>query len=828
MNEDKDFLTLADLDTGTSCIITKVHGRGGFRNRIIEMGFVRGKRVKIIKNAPLQDPIEYEILGSHVALRRSEAALIEVVREEDAANVNAFEYHGTLPHDAEKENAHKLLFENSIHIAIVGNPNSGKTTLFNQITGLHEKVGNYAGVTVDAKHGRVTHDNYTLDFFDLPGTYSITEYTPEELYVRQHLLKEMPDVVVNVIDASNLERNLYLTTQLIDMNVKVVIALNMSDELNKSGAVLNHILLGKLLGIPIVPTIASRNVGMEALMDKIIEVFEDQDPDARHVHINYGDVLEKKITYIRSLILKNDEIGNRFSGRYLSIKLLEKDQHVHELLKTASNLTEIDNAAKESIEQLENAYKEPVRTIISNAKFGFVNGALRETYKEAKVDKHEQTNRIDAFLTHPLLGFPILLIFMYLMFQGTFTLGAYPMEWIEMGVEFVGNWLGNILPEGWVHDLVLDGIIGGVGGVIVFLPNILFLFFFISIMEDTGYMARVAFIMDRVMHKIGLHGKSFIPLLMGFGCNVPAIMATRTLESKRDRLLTMLIIPFMSCSARLPVYILIISAFFPHHQGLVLFSVYLAGIALSIIMALIFKNTLFKGQNTPFVMELPPYRIPTLKNTTIHMWDKAVQYLKKMGTLILVASIAIWALGYFPKEVNYTQDYDSQIVQIENTISDEAEREDQIQTIEYEKASEHLEQSYIGRLGHWIEPVIMPLGFDWKIGVSIITGLAAKEIVVSTMGVLYQTDEETQGVEGLQSKLQQQLHKSGPHVGEKVFNPLVAYGLMLFILIYFPCAAALAAIKKESGWNWALFVMFYTTALAWLVSFAVYQIGMLF
>lgn len=786
---ENNYLKLSEIPTGEECVIVKVHGHGSFRIRIVEMGFVKGEKVTVVKNAPLHDPIEYKLMDSHISLRRSEARLIEVVPISTEAREG---FNGTF---TEEEIARQINEKSrTINIALVGNPNCGKTSFFNRATGLREKVGNYSGVTVDAKEGVFYHCGYTINLIDLPGTYSITEYTPEEIYVREYITKHHPDLVLNVVDASCLERNLFLTTQLIDMNIKVVMALNMFDELEEEGAKLDFHHLGHLLGIPIVPTIASRGIGINEVLDKIIEVFEDHAKESRHVHINYGQEIEQAISRIKAEIAPNKHITDEFAPRYVAIKLLEDDRIMKDQLSAVANYGQIMDVAKKEIQQLEKEYKEDTRTIITNAKYGFIRGALQETFQSGEKDKRQLTNAIDTLLTHQWLGFPFLIFFMWVMFQATFSLGNYPMEWIEAGVELLGNWVAGIMPEGPLNDLLVNGVIAGVGGVIVFLPNILILFFFISLMEDTGYMARAAFIMDRLMHKIGLHGKSFIPLLIGFGCNVPAIMATRTLESRRDRIITMLITPFMSCSARLPVYILMVSAFFPVNQGLVLLSVYLVGILMAIGTSLLLKKTLFAQSSDPFVMELPPYRMPTMRNTTIHMWGKAVQYLKKMGTIILFASILIWALGYFPLDQKMETD-----------------------------SAEHLEESYIGQVGKFIEPAIEPLGFDWKMGVSIVTGLAAKEIVVSSMGILYHAPDAEENTQNLIENLQKQENSQG----EKVFTPLVAYAFMLFILIYFPCMAVIAAIRKEAGTKWALFTIFYTTGLAWVVAFCVYQIGSL-
>ena len=819
---------LSDIATGQEAIITKVLGHGAFRKRITEMGFVKGKKVRVVKNAPFQDPVEYEIMGYYVSLRRSEAELVEVVSVEEAQNLSRIDFNGVIDEETLKITAIKK--GKVINVALVGNPNCGKTTLFNHASGSHERVGNYSGVTVDAKEASLKRNDYLFNIVDLPGTYSITEYSPEELYVRTHIIDNKPDIVINVVDASNLERNLFLTTQLIDMNIKVVIALNMYDELERKKVQFDYEGLGAMLGIPIIPTVASRGRGVNELFDKLIEVYEDRDPSVRHIHINYGSLIEKAINNIQHEIWKTPRIRDRYSSRYVAVKLLETDKTTLHELEVFENYAEIKEVARQNIAMLEKEYGEKSETIITDAKYGFIDGALKETYKEPKPDKRSAKRELDDILTHRYLGFPIFLFFMWLMFQATFSLGSYPMEWIDSGVGLLSRWLHSNMAEGPLRDLVVDGIVGGVGGVIVFLPNILILFFCISLMEDTGYMARASFIMDKLMHKIGLHGKSFIPLVMGFGCNVPAIMATRTLDNRKDRILTMIITPFMSCSARLPVYVLLISAIFPENQGIMLFGIYMVGILLAVLTALIMKKVAFDQKDVPFVMELPPYRKPTLRNTSMHMWFKAKQYLQKMGSVILVASVLIWALGYFPINVEYSKDYDSEIVALEQNVQlSETDKQEQIGKLYIDKESERQEFSYIGRLGHAIEPVIEPLGFDWKMGVSIITGLAAKEIVVSTMGVLYHADmDASEESETLKNNIKEQNHQTGVLKGQKVFTPLASIAFMLFILIYFPCVAVIAAIKKEANWGWAIFTMVYTTALAWLVAFATYQIGSLF
>jgi ferrous iron transport protein B len=819
---------LADLMMGETAVITKVKGHGAFRKRITEMGFVSGTRVRAIKKAPMQDPVEFELMGYRVSLRNTEARLIEIIAEKDYIDSGEYKFEGTLPEALLEQTIRQT--SRIINVALVGNPNCGKTTLFNLATGKREKVGNYGGVTVDLKTAVINKNNYRIQITDLPGTYSLSEYTPEELFVRTQLRDAIPDVVVNVIDASNLERNFYLTTQLIDMNIKVVIALNMYDELEKKGDTFNYSELGKMIGVPIIPTVAKKGKGIDELVSKIIEVYEDRLPEARHIHINYGHFINASLDKLRAEIKQNPLLSAIYHSQYIAVKLLEGDKAFTREIAAINGTEALLEITRKEIERLEKEFREKSETIITDAKYAFIRGALKETYLPSPDNIRPNGRGIDALLTHKWFGFPVFLAMMWFMFQLTFSLGSYPMEWLSTGIGALGDLIKGSMAEGSLRDLLVDGIIGGVGGVVVFLPNILIMFFCISLMEDTGYMARAAFIMDRLMHRIGLHGKSFIPLLMGFGCNVPAIMATRTLESRKDRLLTMLIIPFMSCSARLPVYVLLISAFFPEKQGLVLLSIYLIGIALAVGSAMIFNKIIFRKQDAPFVMELPPYRIPTMKSTVTHMWHKSVQYVKKMGTIILIASVIIWALGYFPRNAVLTKDYEAETeLVVQNSTLAEAERTEKLSELLIDQEAEKMERSFIGRMGHFITPVIEPLGFDWKIGVSIITGLAAKEIVIGSMGVLYHSRIDDGGnAASLHEKLRQQVHTSGPKKGQIVFTPLVAYTMMVFILIYFPCVAVIAAIRKEANWKWAVFTIFYTTIMAWVAAYAVYQIGSLF
>ena len=827
-------MNLSELKNGEKGIIVKVRGHGAFRKRITEMGFVKGKEVEVIKNAPFRDPIEYSILGYHISLRKSEAMLVEVISYKEAEELHLTnEYEGVTNGSFLMEKA--IEKGKTINVAVVGNPNSGKTTIFNIASGLKEHVGNYSGVTVDAKKAVFKYSGYTFNLVDLPGTYSLTAYSPEELYVRKFIFGEVPDVILNVIDASNLDRNLYLTTQLIDMDQRIVVALNMFDELEKKGASFNYKSLGKLLGVPFIPTIGSKHIGIDRLFDKIIDVYENREPIVRHIHINYGKIVEQAIKEIQEKIKEDKSLSDKISPRYLAVKLLERDESTIFSISNRPNKDEILAIAENHIAIIEKSMKEECETVITDAKYGFIAGALKETYSEGAIKRRRKTEIVDTIITHKLFGFPIFLLFMFFMFYSTFQFGQYPMTWIESLVDLLSNYVEKIMTPGPLKDLITDGIIAGVGGVIVFLPNILILFLFISFMEDTGYMSRAAFIMDKLMHKIGLHGRSFIPLIMGFGCNVPAIMATRTIENRNDRILTILINPFMSCSARLPVYILIIGAFFPANPSLMLFLVYMIGILIAIVMAKLFKKTLFAAEETPFVMELPPYRIPTFKITIRHMWEKGYQYLKKMGGIILIGSIIVWALGYYPRQVDYSMNYDDAISEKTNMLNNDLKSKDsitlanEIKLLSLEKAREHQEQSYIGQLGKFIEPVMSPLGFDWKISVSLLAGITAKEIVISTLSVLYQVDPEDKGGnESLRNKIKSEKYSLGPKKGQNVFSPLVAFGFLMFTLIYFPCIAVIATIRKETGtWKWALFTIFYTTSLAWIIAFLINKIGTL-
>ncbi len=817
-------IKLSDLCCEQEAVIIRIKGTGAFRKRLLEMGFIRGKKIKVIKNAPLQDPIEYQIMGYNISLRRNEADLVDVIPVNQIIENVDIPFKGTIDENILKTSVKKET--NKISVALVGNPNSGKTTIFNYASGQNERTANYGGVTVQAKEGIIEYQDYTINIYDLPGTYSITEYTPEEVYVRKHILENQPDIIINVVDASNLERNLYLTTQLIDMNVKVIIALNMFDELEKSKAEFDYKHLSEMIGIPIIPTVAKKGFGVKDLLDKIIEVYEDKDPIVRHIHINYGEDVEASIKNLQRLIKENQNIKYKYSTRYIAIKLLEKDKEIWNILENCKNLNDIKKQVEVEIEKLEKKYKEAADNLITDLKFGFISGALKQTYKEGKIDTKKLTQLIDKFVTNKFLGFPLFFLFIWIAFEATFYIGSYPADWLEFGVENIKTFISTYIPDGSFKNLLVEGIIGGVGNVLVFLPNIMILFFFISFLEDVGYMARAAFIVDKIMHKIGLHGKSFIPLMMGFGCNVPAVMATRTLENPKDRILTMLIIPFMSCSARLPVYLLFISVFFEKNQGLVLTLIYLTGIVFAGLLSILFNKLFFKGQDVPFVMELPPYRMPTLKNSLLHMWHKASAYLKKMGTIILGLSILIWFFSNYPKDENLIKSYVDKIATVEqHKFDNEQEKQELLANLEAEKLAAIQQNTILGKLGMFIEPALKPLGFDWRVGIAIISGLSAKEVIISTLSIIYKAGDDELS---LKEKLKTAVFTEGSNKGKPVFTPLTVLTLMIFVLFYFPCVATIVAIKNESNWKWAIFSVFYSTAFAYLIALIFYNIGKFF
>ena len=808
-------MKLSELKTGESGIIVKVQGHGGFRKRIVEMGFIRGQRVDVLLNAPLHDPVKYKLMGYEVSLRHDEAALIEVEKTQESTgditvtNDDKVETQPSKVQECEDASCVKggrkttpLHSGETISVALIGNPNCGKTSLFNYASGAHARVGNYSGVTVDSTEASAEYFGYKFRLTDLPGTYSLSCYSPEELYVRRHLSEEMPDVVINVIDASNLERNLYLTTQLVDMNLRVVCALNMFDEFERRGDSVDLGVLSQLMGVPMVPTSFKSGRGVEDLFRTVIEVYEDENFHSRHIHINYGHEIENGIVHIQKYIKADPVIRREFSTRYVALKLLEHDTDMEQYIRRVAedNSRRIFAARDVAAARVYEETDSDSESAIMDAKYGFIHGALTEANYNTgiKKDTFHRTNIIDNIMSNRYLGFPLFFLMLYLMFQVTFSLGQYPMDWIEDGIGLLGRWVNSSMDEGPLRSLLTEGVIGGVGSVIVFLPQILILYFFIALMEDSGYMARAAFIMDKLMHHLGLHGKSFIPLIMGFGCNVPAVMATRMIESRRSRLITMMILPFMSCSARLPIYIMITGTFFTlQYRSMVMISLYAIGIVISVLVSRILSRFVIKGEDTPFVMELPPYRFPTSKALMRHTWDKGREYLKKMGGIILVASVIVWALGYFPHNDKLTP-------------------------------QEQKEQSYIGMAGRTIEPLFAPQGFNWKLDVSLIAGVGAKEIVASTVGVLYANDDSF-GDDDSYSDDNEKYEEMHSLMQADGITPLSAYSYLIFVLLYFPCIATIVAIKNEThSWKWASIAAIYTTVVAWVVSALVYQIGSLF
>ena len=817
-------MKLSELHTGETGIVVKVHGHGAFRKRVIEMGFVKGHAVSVVLRAPLRDPIKYSILGYEISLRAAEAALIDVVKLEDAVETVAEAGTCVSSPDPHAE-AHRIFNHerHCVNVALIGNPNCGKTSLFNVASGAREHVGNYSGVTVDAKDGHFIYKGYRFNIVDLPGTYSLTCYSPEELYVRQYLRENTPDVIVNVVDASNLQRNLFLTTELIDMDTSMVIALNMYDELRQRGDSLDYDSLGRMIGVPMVPVVSKTGEGIDRLFDTVIAVYEGHNDTVRHIHVNLGNDLEAAIRQLVDMIKSTPTTSKHFSPRYMAIKLLEGDHEMEEEIPASGVSGECplpdkipqwrhhlragaDNPIillRDKLRgRIESLHDEDVSSMVAAEKYGFVAGALAETFVHGNKKTGRATQMLDSVVTNKLMGFPIFFVLMFIIFWATFVIGQYPMEWIENGVAWLSGIVERLMSPGPLKDLVADGIKGGVGGVIVFLPQILVLYFCISFMEDSGYMARAAFIMDKVMHRIGLHGKSFIPLIMGFGCNVPAIMASRAIESRSSRIITILINPFMSCSARLPIYVLLIGTFFPSHSAVVMMGLYLGGIVMAVVTARLLRRFFFKKDETPFVMELPPYRLPTFKASVRHTWAKGAQYLKKMGGIILFASIIVWALNYFPLHDGEPE----MSVSFENDAAIDSSRD-----------------SYLEMLGKAINPVMRPLGFEWRASVAAVAGVPAKEIVVSTLGVLYANDEEVSD-----SKLGQRLSAPNPSTGRPDFTPAVALSFMVFILLYCPCMATVTAIARETGsWGYAAFSVVYNTFVAWLAAFVVYHIALL-
>lgn len=785
-------MRLSDLKTGETATVVKVLGYGGFRRRIMEMGFVRGQEVKVILDAPLKDPIEYHIMGYDISLRRKEAEMIVVMTREEAGNLISTESSSLI--DSEDivmqaiDTSHK-----HISIGLVGNPNSGKTSLFNTLCGRSEHVGNYSGVTVDAKRGTMQYKGYTLEVTDLPGTYALSAYSPEEVYVRRHIINHTPDIILNTVVASNLERNLYLTTELIDISPKMVIALNMYDELERSGASFDHEALGEMIGIPMIPVVAPTGQGIEQLLDAIISVYENQDQRVRHIHIGYGTVIEENLAALNTDMRQHrEELVAHFPPRYYALKLIEGDKEICSLLESAPHYDRWSTMAKTAREDIEQALGEDIETALAGQKYGFISGALKETYTASERKRNTIGDKIDEIVTHRIWGYPIFFALMWFMFYCTFTLGAYPQDWIDAGVGWLYNAVRSIMSEGPLRDMLTDGVISGVGSVLVFLPNIMILYLFISILEDSGYLARAAFIMDKVMHRMGVHGKSFIPMIMGFGCNVPAVMACRTIECRTSRIITIMVTPFMSCSARLPIYMMIVGIFFPTHAGTVLFLLYLFGMIMAIVSARLMRRFMFREQEAPFVMELSPYRIPTAKATLRHMWSKCAQYLKKMGGLILIASITVWLLSYYPRPKDNIE----------------------VETPRYE-------QSYMGKIGGWCQPLFEPMDMEWQATVALLSGIPAKEIVVSTMNVLYSQpqDEEAESDDVLSKDVSRRMAGT--------MSTATAVAFLIFSLLYLPCIATIMAIGSELNWKWAVGSAIYNTAIAWILAWIAYHITLL-
>lgn len=838
-------MNLAQLQTGQKAVIVRVGGSGAFRKRILEMGFVQGKEITAVHNAPLRDPIYYKILDYNVSLRHRDAERIEVHLLEPLEDTPQIPETPQEPlPNPELHSLHRMDLGHvktrelpTLRIALLGNPNCGKTSLFNQASGAHEHVGNYSGVTIEAKTGYIYYKGYRIELIDLPGSYSLSPYSPEEVYIRNYLTgTERPDMVLNVVDTCNIERNLYLTLQIKELGLPVVVALNMFDEFMERKEYFDYPRLSRLLGIPMIPTICRTGLGLEALFDELVslgrglkegneQLLNAETGQLRPLRIPYGSLLEPLIGELEQKILEHTDITDTIVARSTAVKLLERDSDVEkQLLAHYTRGGFLISARDFALRKLKEQTDEEAESLITDARYGFISGALKETYVPQHTGKQTLTDRIDDIVTSRLWGFPLFLLLMGLMFFFTFTLGQYPMDLIDAGVKLLGEWVGDAMSEGPLRDLIVDGIIAGVGGVIVFLPQIVILYLFISLLEDSGYMARAAFIMDKLMHRMGLHGKSFIPLIMGFGCNVPAVMSTRMIESRKSRLITMLVLPFMSCSARLPVYLLLAGAFFPvpWQATLILFSLYIIGVLMAVVSARLLKTSVFKGEDIPFVMELPPYRRPTVRSVALHVWMRSKQYLQKMGTVILAASIIVWFMSYYPRQNEVRQEKDKEIAALQQSTLPDEIKQARIDSLEHSFATFHQEQSIIGHVGHLSEPIIRPLGFDWKMGVSIVSGLMAKEVVVSTMGVIYTGNGENgdEALSHLSSRMKQEVRSDG----SPSFTPIIAYTFMLFVLLYFPCIATLIAIGREAGhWKWGLFAALYSCTVAWFLCFIVYR-----
>lgn len=699
-------------------------------------------------------------------------------------------------------------------VALAGNPNSGKTSIFNALTGAHQHVGNWGGVTVELKEGTARLGAHQVTVVDLPGTYSLSAYSLEERVARDYLVEAHPDVVVQVVDATNLERHLYLTVQLLELGVRPVLALNMWDEVRRKGLKIDVDALAHILHLPVVTTVGRTAEGIDGMLEAAVRHGRDGDTHFDRLPAPFAKEVQRAI-HTLTADERLSRLG-RYPAHWVAAKLLENDTQVREMLAGHRDLLEQVDGLEAQVERITG---QDTETLIAEGRYGFIAGAVRQTVTKPGVSRIELSDRIDRVLTHPVLAYPVFLLFMWLLFQATFKLGEYPAALLDMLFGWIGNSAEAALPPGDLRDLIVEGVVKGVGSVASFLPNILILFFGISIMEDTGYMARAAFIMDKFMHSIGLHGKSFVPVIMGMGCTVPAIMAARTLESPRDRIKTILLTPLISCSARLPVYVLFAGSLFPRHAGAIVFLFnFVFGLTAFFGMGLLFHKTLFRGEDYPFVMELPPYRFPTMRSVIIHMWQKARHYLKKMGGVVLLFTVIVWALGSFPKAPELRNEYEQRIEQVQ-TDGDmsPAEKTERVVQLRREHEATFMRQTYIGRLGQFLEPAVSPLGFDWQAAVSLVTGFVAKEVVVSSLGVLYgagdEADEESAGLQN--------------HIRAH-FTPLSGFAFMLFVLLYTPCIVAFFTIVRElRNWRWSLFSVTYQIAFAWLAAFVVYQGGRL-
>lgn len=754
----------------------KVVSLSGGRNaekKLTEMGLYPGEVIKLL-NYSADGPTTILVKGTKLAIGHRMADMIFV-----------------------DEDIHRKTVQKRLTVALAGNPNSGKSTIFNYLTGSRQHVGNYPGVTVEKKEGKATFKNYVINFVDLPGTYSLSAYSEDEVVARDFVLNERPDVIVHIVDSSNLERNLYLFTQLLELEMPIVLAMNMSDIVDKKGHKIDYELLSALLGVPIVKTVGSKNVGLDKMLDVIADVYEGK-VDCKNIRIDYGEEIEQELGKIVEMLSALEKPMKGYSPRWLAVKLLESDPAIISLIEKHSQGKEILAQAIEGRRHLKQHFSDDAEVFIAERRYGFISGACTQSVVSNVEIRHDISDKIDKVILNRFLGIPIFAIVMYAIFEFTFTFSAPVVDWFGNVFDKISESLTAVLPEGLFQSFIVDGIIGGVGGVLGFFPLVLFMFFAIAFFEDSGYMARAAFVMDKLMSKFGLHGKSFLPLMISTnGCAVPGILATRTLESKKDRLITMMVTPFMICGAKLPIFALFIGAFFPSDQGPnIMFLMYAFSIALAFTSAWILKKFIFKGDSAHFVMELPPYRIPTLQGLLLKMWERGWLYLQKAGTTILLISVIMWAGFTFPEHKG-PQDASNAVI-----------------------ASQQLEYSYIGRFGKTIEPLVKPLGFDWRGGVALISGVAAKEVVVSTLGTMYSLGaEDVENAEPLKLSLQ----------NDPVWTPLSAMAFLMFCLIYMPCVVAMSVFFKESGssWKWTGFLIFWTTVMAWIFSFIVYQGGLL-